>query len=95
MRTTGMPTTTYSKLRQNLKAACDQVCADREPLIVERKNGEDVVMISRSDYESLEETAYLLRSPANAARLLASLRTARDEMRTFEDLEDLKHEVGL
>lgn len=90
-----MKKTTYSKLRANLKAACDRVCADHEPLIVERKSGEDVVVVSRSDYESLEETAYLLRSPANAERLLAALRTPREGMREFETIEDLKNEVGL
>ena len=51
----------------------DRVCEDRAPLIVTRKASSSVVMISLDDYEALEETAYLLRSPNNARRLLASI----------------------
>jgi antitoxin YefM len=51
----------------------DKVCDDHTPVIITRKNQRSVVMISLEDYESLEETAYLLRSPRNARRLLASI----------------------
>ena len=63
----------YSELRQKLKTSLDRVCEEHRPLHVERKNGEDVVIISREDYDSLEETSYLLSSPRNAQRLLESL----------------------
>jgi len=71
-----MPTTSYSNARRNLKSALDQVCRDREPLFITRKKGGDVVVLAAEDYASLEETAYLLRSPANARRLLEAV--ARD-----------------
>ena len=64
---------TYTAARENLAATMDQVCKDRNPVIITRKRDQSVVMLSLEDYESLEETAYLLRSPANAKRLVASL----------------------
>lgn len=60
---------TASMLRSKLKAFMDKVCAERVPLLVTRKNGEDVVIISREEYEALDETAYLSSSPENARRL--------------------------
>jgi antitoxin YefM len=59
--------TTYSALRANLKKALDEVCADHEPLRVERKNGEAVVVISAADFTALEETAYLCVRPRTPA----------------------------
>lgn len=63
----------YSRLRSNLASEMDRVCADHAPIIVTRKASASVVMISLEDYEALEETAYLLRSPRNARRLLESI----------------------
>src|SRR5487761_1729663 len=63
----------YTELRQNLKKHMDSVCQSRAPLVVTRQNGEAVVMLSLSEYESLEETLHLLRDPANAERLLHSI----------------------
>ncbi|MBF0383459.1 MAG: type II toxin-antitoxin system prevent-host-death family antitoxin [Magnetococcales bacterium] len=63
---------TYSSFRGALKSWFDKVCLDHEPLLVTRRSGEDVVILSRSDYSALEETAYLLRSPKNAERILAA-----------------------
>jgi antitoxin YefM len=64
---------TYSQARSNLAKTMDKVCDDHSPIIVTRKNQRSVVMISLEDYQSLEETAYLLRSPKNARRLLESV----------------------
>jgi antitoxin YefM len=64
---------TYSQARSDLAKTMDKVCDDHTPIIITRKNQRSVVMISLEDYESLEETAYLLRSPRNARRLLASI----------------------
>jgi antitoxin YefM len=50
-----------------------RVCLDREPIVITRQNADSVVMISLEDYEALQETAYLLRSPVNAARLTRSI----------------------
>lgn len=63
----------YTTLRANLAAQMDRVCEDHAPLIVTRKKSGSVVMMSLEDYESLEETNYLLRSPRNARRLLESI----------------------
>jgi antitoxin YefM len=66
----------YTELRQNLKKHLDDVCDSRAPLVVTRRNGESVVMLSLTEYESLEETLHLLSSPANAERLLRSIAQA-------------------
>ena len=63
----------YTRLRANLAGEMDRVCEDHAPLIVTRKASASVVMMSLEDYEALEETAYLLRSPKNALRLLQSI----------------------
>lgn len=67
-----MDTITYSAARANLAKTMDRVCEDHEPLIITRNGERSVVMLSLEDFQSLEETAYLLRSPANAARLLSA-----------------------
>ena len=67
-----MDTTTYTTLRANLASEMDRVCDDHEPLIVTRNGAQSVVMLSLEDYKALEETAYLLRTPANAKRLLTA-----------------------
>ena len=87
--------TTYSALRANLKKALDDVCADHEPLRVERKNGEAVVVISAADFTALEETAYLLRSPENARRLLQALHGDRGTDREFASVDELRTAIGL
>jgi antitoxin YefM len=89
-----MNTISYSRLRANLKSALDQVCGGHAPLIVERQSGGDVVLISREDYASLEETAYLLRSPANARRLLQAAGRAKTARRAFKSVKALRDEVA-
>lgn len=68
-----MEITTYTNFRQNLKSFLDKVFTNHSPLFVTRSNGEDVVVLSKSDYESMQETFHLLKSPANAARLLKGI----------------------
>jgi antitoxin YefM len=68
----------YSELRNNLKDLMDQVCDSRAPLTVTRQNARSVVMVSEDEYEGLMETVHLLRSPANATRLLQSIEEAND-----------------
>lgn len=63
----------YSTARANLAGTMEQVCEDHAPVIITRKGAGSVVMISLDDYQALEETAYLLRSPKNARRLLESI----------------------
>jgi antitoxin YefM len=66
----------YSELRNNLASYMDQVCDDRSPLVVTRQNARSVILMSEEDYEGLMETVHLLKSPANAARLLRSIKQA-------------------
>lgn len=68
-----MEITSYSNFRQNLKSFLDKVFLNKEPLFITRSNGEDVVVLSKSDYESMQETFYLLKSPKNAERLMKGL----------------------
>jgi antitoxin YefM len=68
-----MDTITYSEARSKLAKTMEKVCDDHAPVIVTRKKSRSVVMISLDDYEALEETAYLLRSPKNVRRLLKSV----------------------
>ena len=68
-----MKAITYTAAREGLAATMNEVCRDRVPVIITRKRDRAVVMLSLEDYESLEETAYLLRSPPNARRLLEAI----------------------
>jgi antitoxin YefM len=86
---------TYSKLRANLKAALDRAADNHEVIVVERVRGSDAVLMSREDYEALNETAYLLRSPANAKRLVAANRRAKSKQKSFATTKAVKHAVGL
>lgn len=67
-----MSSITYTAARENLAATMDQVCDNREPVVITRQKQRSVVMLSLEDYESLTETAYLLKSRTNARRLLAA-----------------------
>lgn len=69
-----MQITTYSNFRQNLKTYLDKVFTNHDPLFVTRANGEDVVVLSKSDYESLTETLHLLGNPTNAKRLIDGIK---------------------
>ncbi len=68
-----MDAMTYTAARANLASAMDRVCNDHEALIITRNGEQSVVMLSLEDYKALEETAYLLRTPANAKRLLKAV----------------------
>lgn len=88
-----MKVTTYSDLRQNLASHMDQVHADHEPLLVTRSNGEHAVLMSLEDFNSYEETLYLMSSEANVDRLKTSLAEAQEgkfaQSLTVDGLEDL------
>lgn len=68
-----MEAITYTAARQNLAKTMKKVCEDHSPVIVTRKSSNAVVIMSLEDYEALEETAYLLRSPKNTRRLIESI----------------------
>ena len=81
-----METLSISDTRANLKAVLDRVVADKVPIAITRQKGEGVVMVSASEWASIEETLYLLSSPKNATRLL-------DAIRGLEAGEGVEHEL--
>lgn len=80
---------TYTAARENLASTMDRVCVDHDPVIITRNRDQAVVMLSLEDYESLQETAYLLRSPANAKRLLASIDSLNNGKNLKKNIKDL------
>jgi len=68
-----MDAISYTQARNDLARTMDKVCEDHAPVIITRRNAGAVVMLSLEDYEALQETAYLLRAPRNARRLLESI----------------------
>ena len=91
-----MPTeTTYTALRENLASYLDRVVDDREVVVVKRRGAPDVAIIAADELAGLEETAYLLRSPANARRLLESLRELNRGKGKKTTVEELRRSVGL
>lgn len=84
-----MTAITYTAARENLASTMDRVCSDHAPVIITRNRDQAVVMLSLEDFESLQETAYLLRSPANAKRLLESLESLNDGKGLKKKIKDL------
>ena len=81
---------TYSNARKNLRALIQHVCKNAEPtIIVGRENEEQAVLVSLDDFQAMEETAYLLGSPANRAHLEKSLQEAKDGKLVEFSIEDL------
>ncbi len=68
-----MRTLTMTMLKENLAKTMELVCEDHDPIVINRRNSDPVVLISLEDYESLNETSYLLQSPNNARRLMESM----------------------
>ncbi len=83
-----MQVVNFTEARNNLKSLFDSVYADSEAVIVNRKNGENVVIISLESYNAMKETNYLLSSPKNRERLLNSLASARAGKVTQRELLD-------
>jgi len=86
---------TYTSAREQLASLLDRVTKDREVVIIHRRGSEDVAMISADELASLTETAYLLRSPQNAERVLSALAKALKSEGTPLSVEELRREVGL
>jgi antitoxin YefM len=87
--------TTYTNARARLASLIDEVTKNREVVIIQRRGGEDVAMLSADEMAGILETAHLLRSPANAERLLAALDRARKGSGTPQTIDELRSEVGL
>ncbi|MFJ2777618.1 type II toxin-antitoxin system Phd/YefM family antitoxin [Kitasatospora sp. NPDC087315] len=81
-----MKTMTYSESRARYAEVLNAVTDDREEIVITRAGHEPVVIVSLEDYQSLKETAYLLRSPANTRRLLASIEELENGGGTVREL---------
>lgn len=68
-----MTAISYTAARENLAATMDKVCDDHAPIVITRNREQAVVMMSLADYEALEETAYLLKNPKNAKRIMSAV----------------------
>ncbi len=86
---------TYTQARANLASLCDRVAETREPYVIERRNGENVALISEAELNSLLETAHLLRSPRNARRLAAALERTHLDRPAPETLDQLRRSLKL
>jgi antitoxin YefM len=82
-----MKVISYTAARESLAATMDEVCEDRNPVVITRKRDQAVVMMSLADYEALQETAYLLRSPKNARRLLESIKELESDGGVVKELD--------
>ena len=87
--------TTYTQARDGLAKLLDQVTHNREVVVIQRRGEEEVAMIAASELTSLLETAYLLRSPANAERLLSALGQALKNEGNLQSLDELRRVVTL
>ncbi|PCI95505.1 MAG: type II toxin-antitoxin system prevent-host-death family antitoxin [Flavobacteriales bacterium] len=88
-----MEITTYTNFRKNLKSFLDNVFLNHNPLFVTRTNGEDVVVLSQSDYNSMQESLYLLGNPNNAKFLNESIKEVGEGKTvkySFSELKKLK-----
>jgi antitoxin YefM len=81
-----MDAISYSNAREHLADTMDNVCDNHEPIIITRRNARSVVLMSLEDFNSIQETAYLLRSPANAKQLRASIKQAEEGKLINKDL---------
>ena len=88
-------TVSYSHAREHLAEILDKVEDTRDIAVIQRRGHEDMALIPADELSSLRETAYLLRSPANAVRLLAALERARKGSTKATDLDDLRSALGL
>lgn len=81
-----MKSKTYTEAREKLSEIIERVCDDHDPYIITKRRDKAVVVMSLEDYESLAETAYLLRSPRNARRLLESIKELEEGRGNEKDL---------
>lgn len=84
----------YSEARKNLATLMDSVCDDSDVVVITRRKARPVVLMSLDEYNSIQETAYLLRSPANAERLLESISDLQRGAAVEHPLADIPQESG-
>jgi antitoxin YefM len=89
-----MTSISYSEARERLASVWDQAISTREPVVIDRRGHESVVLVPVSEWEGLMETAHLLRSPSNARRLLAALNRLEAGEGEVLEMEGLSKIVG-
>ena len=82
-----MKAISYTAARESLATTMNRVCEDHDPVVITRNRDQSVVMMSLEDFEALQETAYLLRSPANARRILESIRDLEEGKGVIRELD--------
>jgi antitoxin YefM len=87
--------TTYSQARAKLASLLDEAVNNREIVLIQRRGSEDVALIAADELQGLLETVHLLRSPANAERLLTALERVRQATGSSQTIDELRYEVGL
>ncbi len=80
--------TTYTRFKQKLKTYLDEAAALKSPLYVKRANGANIVVLAESEYTSIMETLYLLKSPKNATRLLKAIEQFHEGKGEIRDLHE-------
>ncbi|ABN63983.1 type II toxin-antitoxin system Phd/YefM family antitoxin [Shewanella baltica] len=78
----------FTEVRSNFKSICDTVVNDCEPVVIHRRGNENVVLFSESEFNSWKETLYLLSNPANAKRLLESIKQVNDGHASEHELSE-------
>lgn len=84
---------TYTEVRASFKQAMDNVCRDHEPTVITRQRGEHVVMLSLEDFNSMQETIYLLSSPKNAQRLYESIAQIKAGTAKTREMPVIEHKT--
>jgi len=87
--------TTYTDTKNNFDTYWDMVIDRREPLYIHRRGHEDVVLLPAYELESMNESAYLLRSSKNAKRLLEALQASFEDQGAIQSIKELKVNIGL
>lgn len=90
-----MTVMSYTRARANLASLCDQVASTREPVLIRRRDAQDVALVSAEELAGLQETAHLLRSPANARRLLTALTRAQEDQLPADSVDELRRDLDL
>ncbi len=90
-----MTTISYTAARDNLASVWDEAVSTRKPVVLERRDHESVVLVALDEWRGMEETAHLLRSPANAKRLLGALQRLESGKGAVLTTEKLKARVNV
>ena len=90
-----MATVTYTEARDKLASVWDEVVSSREPIVIKRRGHPDIALLPADELSSLMETAHLLRSPANARRLLGALKRANSGKGRKLTVEELRKKSGM